>query len=55
MDSTEMMKGTKILHCKFMTERRSDIGEEAGRGSCKDNVIDIQKKIGGVGTAAKNE
>jgi hypothetical protein len=55
MDSTEMMKGTKILHCKFMTERRSDIGEESGRGSYEDNVIDIQKKIGRVCTAAKNE
>jgi hypothetical protein len=55
MDSKEMMKGTKILHCKFMTEGRSDIGEEAERGSCKYNVIDIQKKIGGVGTAVKNE
>jgi hypothetical protein len=55
MDAKKMMKGTKILHYKFMTERRSDVGEEGGRGSCKDNVIDIKKKIGRVRTATKKE
>jgi hypothetical protein len=35
MDSKEMMKGTKILHCKFMAKRLSYIGEEVGEDAVR--------------------
>jgi hypothetical protein len=41
MDAKKMVKGPKILHCKFMAKRLSYIGEEDWRGCCKNNVINI--------------
>jgi hypothetical protein len=41
LDAKKMVKGPKILHCKFMAKRLSYIGEERWRRCCKNNVINI--------------
>jgi len=41
-----MMKRTKISHRKFVLEKRDNALKKIRRGSCKNNIIDIEKKIG---------
>jgi hypothetical protein len=42
------MKRTEVLHSKRGAKSVDDGCEESGGGSCKNNVIDIEKEIGSV-------
>jgi hypothetical protein len=54
-DTEKMVERTKVRHGEFTTECSSDLGKERGGGGCEYDVIDIEKKIGGVRPMTKDK
>jgi hypothetical protein len=53
-NAEEMIKRAKVTHIKLLTKSRGDFLKKSTGGSGKNNIVDIQNKVGDVGGGMKN-